>query len=107
MASRTARSFRHEYELHVEQEIENYKESIPRSAILAIGDEAAARLPSQPQFSLSELLLCEGVERIIFSRIRLPTYNPWKRKRLKLQEELRRPEHWGFSRTDALVRTIS
>jgi hypothetical protein len=106
MATRTARSLRHEYELHVQQEIENYKESIPRSAILAIGDEAAARLAAQPQFTLSELLLCEEVDRIIFRRIRLPTYNTWKRKRLKLQDELRRPEHWGFSKDDALVRTI-
>lgn len=107
MATRTARSLRHEYGLHVEQEIENYKESIPRSALLAIGDEAAARLASQPQFTLSELLLCEEVDRIIFRRLRLPTYNTWKRKRLKLQEELRRPEHWGLTSSDVLVRTIS
>jgi hypothetical protein len=106
MATRTARSLRHEYELYVEQEIENYKESISRSALLTIGDEAAARLVSQPQFTLSELLLCEEVDRIIFRRQRLPTYNTWKRKRLKLQEELRRPEHWGFSKSDAVVRTI-
>jgi len=106
MAPRTARSLRHEYELYVEQEIENYKESISRSALLAIGDEAAARLVSQPQFTLSELLLCEEVDRIIFRRQRLPTYNTWKRKRLKLQEELRRPEHWGFSKSDPVVRTI-
>ena len=106
MATRTARSLRHEYELYVEQEIENYKESISRSALLAIGDEAAARLVSQPQFALSELLLCEEVDRIIFRRQRLPTYNTWKRKRLKLQEELRRPEHWGFSKSDPVVRTI-
>ena len=106
MATRTARSLRHEYELYVEQEIENYKESISRSALLAIGDEAAARLVSQPQFALSELLLCEEVDRIIFRRVRLPTYNTWRRKRLKLQEELRRPEHWGFSKSDPVVRTI-
>lgn len=107
MATRAARSLRHEYELFVEQEIENYKESIPRSAILAIGDEAAAMLAAQPQFVLTELLLLEEVDRIIFRRLRLPKYETWRRKRLKLHEEMRRPEHWGFSADHALVRTMS
>lgn len=107
MATRTARSLRHEYELYIEQEIENYKESIPRAAILAIGDEAAARLAAEPQFALTELLLLEEVDRIIFRRLRLPKYDTWRRKRLKLHDEMRRPEHWGFSRTDALVRTLA
>lgn len=104
MAARTARSLKHEYELYIEQEIENYKESIPRPAILAIGDEAAARLAADPQFALTELLLLEEVDRIIFRRLRLPKYETWRRKRLKLHDEMRRPEHWGFSTTDALVR---
>jgi hypothetical protein len=107
MTTRTARSLRHEYELYIEQEIENYKESIPRSAILAIGDEAAAKLAAEPQFALTELLLLEEVDRIIFRRLRLPKYDTWRRKRLKLHDEMRRPEHWGMSANDALVRTIS
>src|SRR5262245_20294026 len=106
MATRTARSLRHEYSLYIEQEIENYKESIPRSAILANGDEAAAKLAAEPQFVLTELLLLEEVDRIIFRRLRLPKYDTWRRKRLKLHEEMRRPEHWGLSASDALVRTI-
>lgn len=107
MAPRTARSLRYEYELYVEQEIENYKESIPRPALLAIGDEAAAKIASEPQFALTELLLLEEVDRIIARRLRLPKYETWRRKRLKLHEEMRRPEHWGLSSSDALVRTIS
>lgn len=106
MATRTARSLRHEYELYIEQEIENYKESIPRAAILAIGDEAAARLAVEAQLVLTEMLLLEEVDRIIFRRLRLPTYTTWRRKRLKLHEEMRRPEHWGLTRSDALVRAI-
>jgi hypothetical protein len=46
------------------------------------------------------------VDRIIFRRLRLPAYNTWRRKRLKLHQELRRPEHWGLNANDALVRTI-
>src|SRR5262245_66257405 len=96
MATRTARSLRHEYELYIEQEIESYKESIPRAAILAIGDEAAAKLAAQPQFVLTELMLLEEVDRIIFRRLRLPKYDSWRHKRLKLHDEMRRPEHWGL-----------
>lgn len=106
MSTRTTRSLRHEYELYIEQEIENYKESIPRSAILAIGDEAAAKLASESQFVLTELLLLEEVDRIISRRLRLPKYETWRRKRLKLHEEMRRPEHWGMTAEDAVVRTI-
>jgi len=107
MATRAARSLRHEYGLYIEQEIENYKESIPRAAILAIGDEAAARLASESQFVLTELLLLEEVDRIIFKRLRLPMYDTWRRKRMKLHDEMRRPEHWGLHADDAVVRTIA
>ena len=41
---RPTRSLKHEYELFVEQEIENYKESVPRSVLLGIGDEAVSSL---------------------------------------------------------------
>lgn len=92
--------------MYIEQEIENYKESVPRPALLAIGDEAATRLAAEPQFALTELLLCEEVDRIIFRRLRLPAFNTWRKKRLKLHQELRRPEHWGWSASDAIVRSI-
>jgi hypothetical protein len=105
-SSRLTRSLRHEYELFVEQEIENYKESVPRSVLLSIGDEAVAALSAQPQFALTELLLCEEVDRIIVRRLRLPAYESWRRRRLKLIDELRRPEHWGLRPDDVLVRTF-
>ena len=72
MAQRPTRSLKHEYELFVEQEIENYKESVPRSVLLSIGDEAVAELSADTQFALTELLLCEEVDRIIVKRLRLP-----------------------------------
>lgn len=42
------RSLKHEYGLYVENEIEVYKDSISRTALLKIGDEAVASLQSQP-----------------------------------------------------------
>lgn len=106
MASRPARSLRYEYELYVEEEIENYKESIPRNALLSIGDEAVAVLTAQPQLALTELVLAEEVDRLIFRRLRLPTYQTWRRRRLKLLREMRRPEHWGLQADDAVLRAV-
>ena len=106
MAQRPTRSLKHEYELFVEQEIENYKESVPRSVLLSIGDDAVSSLSAAPQFALTELLLCDEVDRIIFKRLRLPAYDTWRRRRVKLIDELRRPEHWGLRPDDMLVRAL-
>ncbi|MEO7083527.1 MAG: hypothetical protein ABI442_14380 [Gemmatimonadaceae bacterium] len=106
-STRLTRSLKHEYELFVEQEIENYKESVPRGVLLGIGDEAVSQLFAQPQFALTELVLCEEVDRIIFKRLRLPTYSAWRRRRQKMIDELRKPTHWGLSPNDMLVRTLS
>src|SRR3954463_5049100 len=106
MAQRPTRSLKHEYELFVEQEIENYKESIPRSVLLGIGDDAVSSLTAAPQFALTEILLCDEVDRIIFKRLRLPSYDTWRRRRVKLIDELRRPEHWGLRPDDVLVRAL-
>jgi hypothetical protein len=106
MANRPARSLKYEYELFVDEEIENYKESIPRSALLSIGDEAVAALSEQAQFALTELLLVQEVDRIIFRRLRLPSYQTWRRRRVKLLREMRRPEHWGLQPDDVVVRAV-
>lgn len=100
------RSLRHEYELYVEEEIEKYKESLPRSALLGIGDEAAKVLAADPQIGLTELLLCEEVDRIIRKRLRIASYRSWRRQQLKLLAELRRPEHWGLRADDAVVTAV-
>src|SRR6476620_4739935 len=101
------RSLKYEYDLFVENEIEIYKDSISRTVLLKIGDEAVAALHSQPQFAMNEILLCDEVDKIIRKRLRIPTYATWRKKeikRLKEQEEFRRPEHWGVSADSALAR---
>ena len=60
MSHQQHRSLKHEYELYVEREIEDYKDSIPRSAILSIGDEAVAKLRAQEQVAFDELVLWDG-----------------------------------------------
>jgi hypothetical protein len=99
-------SLKHEYELYVEREIEDYKDSVPRSALLSIGDEAVAALRAQAQTTLTEMVLWEEVDRIIARRLRLPSYATWRRRRLKLLAEFRRPEHWGLSPSSALAREL-
>ena len=104
MVPRPPRSLRHEYELFVEEEIENYKDSVPRHALLSIGDEAVASLRAREQLALDELLLCDEVDRIISKRLRIPAYETWRKRRMKDLEAMRRPERWGLSADDPLVR---
>jgi hypothetical protein len=107
MAHRPTRSLQHEYERYVEQEIEAYKESVPRSVLLSIGDEAVAALAKDEQFTLTELIVWEEVDRIIARRLRLPSATTWRRRRLKAIDELRRPERWGMSAEHPLVRGVA
>lgn len=100
------RSLKHEYELYVEREIEDYKESVPRNVLLSIGDEAVASLTGQTQLALTELLLCDEVDRIIRARLRMPTYAAWRKRRLRTLKELSRPERWGLRPDGMLARTV-
>jgi hypothetical protein len=100
------RSLKHEYELYVDREIEAYKESVTRSVLLGIGDEAVASLMSQQQLALTELVVWEEVDRIIMRRLGLPGYQSWRRRRLRRLAAFRRPEHWGFAPDAPIVREI-
>ena len=101
------RSLKYEYELYVESEIEDYKDSISRSVLLKIGDEAVAVLMASDQIGLTEILVWEEVDRIIAKRLRLPSFATWKRRRLKVLAEQRKPEHWGIDPDAALVRALA
>jgi hypothetical protein len=101
------RSLAHEYELYVESEIEDYKDSIPRSKLLSIGDEAVRQLAEQPQFALTEVVLVDEVDRIIRRRLRIPSFRTWARQRMKQLEEFRRPEYWGLRADAAIGRAIA
>lgn len=106
MAQRTTQSIRHEYEIYVEREIEDYKESVPRSVLLSIGDEAVASLRAQEQMALDEMVLWDEVDRIIKLRIRVPIYQTWRRRRLKTLSRYRQPAHWGLQPDGPIVCAI-
>jgi hypothetical protein len=106
MLSSPPRSLRHEYDVYVEREIESYKDSLPRAVLLGIGDEAVSSLRAQEQLTFDEMVLWDEVDRLIKLRLRIPTYQTWRRRRLRILEKYRRPEHWGMQPTDALVCAI-
>lgn len=101
------RSLRYEYELYVEHEIEDYKDSVSRSSLLKLGDEAVATLQQGDQTTLTEMLVWQEVDRIISRRLRLPSYATWRRRRLKILAEYQRPEHWGFDPQAIIVRALA
>jgi len=100
------RSFREQYDEEVDQAVELYKESLPRNAILSIGDEAVAAIRQQMQIGLTELLLCDEVNRIIKRRLGIKDYPAWRRQKLRILKEYRRAEHWGLRPESAIVREI-
>jgi hypothetical protein len=63
----------------VEEQLEEFKDSVPRSELLAIADEVVADLQvnRKGQYQLTELLLLEEVDRTIFRRLKLPGFRAW------------------------------
>ncbi|MFL5556152.1 MAG: SAM-dependent methyltransferase, partial [Gemmatimonadaceae bacterium] len=51
-------------------------------------------------------LLWAEVDRIIKKRLRIPSYATWRRKRIRMLEEYRRPEHWGIRPDGILAREV-
>lgn len=107
MPSRSSKgSLRHEYQQYVEREIEDYKISVPTAVLHGIASEAARALDEGAQLGMREVLLADEVDRIIAARLRLPSYETWRRRREKNANELRKPEHWGLRPDTPLTRAI-
>jgi hypothetical protein len=104
-ARRPSRSLKQEYQEFILQRIEEYKNAIPREALLAIGDEAVRELQASAhdQYLLTEVLLLEHVDRIIARRLRLPSFPRWRQKHRALREAQREPTHWGLDATHPLA----
>jgi hypothetical protein len=100
------RSLRAEYNLYVEREVEDYKNSVSTVFLHSIATEAARTLDEGAQLGMREVLLADEVDRIIAKRLRLPSYETWRRRRMKNANELRRPEHWGLRPDTPLTRAI-
>jgi hypothetical protein len=106
LLSTPTRSLKYEYATYVDLEIERYKDSIPRSALLKLADDAVAELGTGTQLVLNELVLVDAVNATIMRRLKLPNYDRWRRNRLKILEQFRRAEHWGMASSQRLAAAV-
>ena len=83
MSKESASTLRRIYLEWVEEQIEDYKDSVSRSDLLRLADEACDDLRQDPegQYQLTELLLCTAVDRKIFRLLKLPGYRTWSSNR--------------------------
>ena len=72
---------RTEYQEWIEEQVEEFKESLTREELLSLADQAIAGLfdTDTEQYPLTEILLKDSVDALIFRRLRLPTYRQWLR----------------------------
>jgi hypothetical protein len=76
------RSQRRAYLDWIEEQIEAYKDTISRSDLLRLADEVVAELAvtRRGQYQLTEMVLCDAVDRRIFRMLRLPSYKTWTKR---------------------------
>ena len=72
---------RQRYLSWIEDQIEEFKCGLRRDELLEIADEAVTGLIDAPdgQYALTEILVCDAVDRLIFQRLKLPTFKRWQK----------------------------
>ena len=88
MSTQSPRSLRRAYLEWVEEQVEEFKDAIPRSRLLDIADEVVGelRLPRGGQYQLTEVLLCDAMNRHLFRLLKLPGYRAWCEQRATAPE---------------------
>lgn len=71
------------YQSWVEEQIEEHKARLTRDELMTIADAAVEQLFDSPdgQYPLTEMLLCDVVDQLLFHRLKLPDYRHWRRMR--------------------------
>jgi hypothetical protein len=79
MSAAAPRSLRRAYLEWVEEQVEEFKESIPRSQLLALADQVVEelRMTQGGQYQLTEILLCNALDRYLVRMLKLPGYRAW------------------------------
>ena len=77
-------SLRRLYLEWVEEQIEDYKDAVPRSQLIELAEQVVADLEvsGSGQYQLTELLLLEEVDRKIVKLLKLPGYRAWSKEYL-------------------------
>ncbi len=72
------RSPRQQYTDWVQDQIEDYKSGLTRDELLSLADQAVADLfDDEDQYPLTEILLRDAVDALIFRTLSLPGYRKW------------------------------
>lgn len=73
---------RQQYLAWIEDQLEEYKAGLTRDELLGLAEEAVGRLFHSPdgQYPLTEILLCDAVDALLFERLQLPDYRTWERE---------------------------
>jgi hypothetical protein len=87
---------RQQYQSWVEDQLEDFKAGLTREELLDLAEEAVQRLFESPdgQYPLTEILLCDAVDALLFDRLSLPDYRQWRRT---CQTDTRRRHRNGTS----------
>ena len=83
MSVQPQRSLRRAYREWVEEQVEEFKDSIPRSQLLTIADQVVneLRMTRGGQYQLTELVLCDAIDRYLVRELKLPGYRAWAAQR--------------------------
>jgi hypothetical protein len=79
MITYSHRSLRRAYLEWVDEQVEAFKDRIPRAQLLDLADEVCTdlRMSRGGQYQLTELLLCSAVNRRVFRMLKLPGFRAW------------------------------
>ena len=79
--STPSESPRQRYQAWIEDQIEEYKAALTRDELLDLAEVAVDQLFDAPdgQYPLTEILLCDAVDRLLLQRLNLPDYRQWQR----------------------------
>lgn len=108
LVERGGPSLRREYEEHLLQRIEEYKEALSRRELLSLGDEAIRDLDAGKDGSLilTEVLMLDHVDRIVTKRLRLPLFRRWRETQIKRRQAQMEPAYWDLSRHDPVTELV-
>jgi hypothetical protein len=76
-----AQSPRQRYQAWLEEQLEEYKTGLTRDELLDLAEIAVQDLFDSPdgQYPLTEILLCDAVDRLLLQRLSLPDFRAWQR----------------------------
>lgn len=79
--SDTAGTPRQRYQAWIEEQLEDYKAGLTRDELLDLAEVAVQQLFDAPdgQYPLTEILLCDSVDRLLLARMSIPTFRQWER----------------------------